>query len=530
MKNLNAQLLHKVTKQLLGGKANVTISSWKESLERHPQHPSMQSMADTLQRWGFDNAALRLVPAQLAELAYPYIAHFRDRGGKFVGVLERKNNELRITDGSQESLTDIVSFEKSWSGVVLLMEKKEKNGDPEYHYHRKLEILHSLRLPVIFGMVAVLLISTLFFSPALDMITLVYGLLSMVGFGLSVSLVSLHLDRRNSFAQNLCKSSGTTNCHSVLDSPAASLFGLFSWAEMGMLYFGFQLISLLVGIISGEIHGIMSLVAKLSLLATLYVPFSLHYQAQIVRQWCLFCLAVQVILTLQIVFIFSYVSESPDTFPTISLLWGLTLPVAIWLIVKPYWAAAIKGKEAQRSLLRFQSNESLFTEMLNRQEPMPPVPNAMPVFRYGNPEATNTITIITNPFCSPCSQMHERIDEVLAVNPFVKVETIVLTSDDPSENRTQMAAHWLALQESGQDIQQVMRDWHQMQDKNFDSYIQSLPSVITRSQTERVMVSLQWANDAKINSTPTVLFNGRPIPEPYHVEDLNYLFLNELTH
>lgn len=531
MKNSTPQLLHQVTRQLTNGQANVTLSAWKESLQRHPQYPSMQSLADTLQRWGFDNAALRLVPEQLAELPYPYIAHFRDQGGKFVGVLDRKNDELRVTDGLKESWIELASFAKSWSGAILLMELKEKNGDPEYAQKRKVEILQSLRLPVLCSAVAILVLSTLLLSPALTLPAISYVGLSLGGLGLSIALVSLHLDGKNSPAQKLCHTSDTTDCHSVLDSPAATLFGLFSLAEFGMLFFGFELLFLLAGIISRQVAATMSILAGVSFLATLYVPYSLYYQARVIRQWCRFCLGVQAVLVLQAIVGLAFDSfswASLVSFPYIPFLWGVTFPVMMWLVVKPYWIGVIKGSEASRNLRRFQSNEKLFADMLEREQSMMPVPCDVPVFRFGNPDAPNTLTIVTNPYCAPCAATHDRIDKLLLASPFVKAEAIVLTGDSGEDKRTRVAAHWLSLSESGTNLHKAMSDWYRMSVKDHQEYSRHYPNEITTHHLERVLPARDWAIKAQIDSTPTIYLNGKAVPDLFRIEDLEYFLMNKV--
>jgi len=240
-------------------------------------------------------------------------------------------------------------------------------------------------------------------------------------------------------------------------------------------------------------------------------------------------LGVQAVLTLQAslsLVTHSFSFNVFSVFPYTPFVWGVALPVLIWLIVKPLWIESIKGKEVSRNLRRFQSNEKLFADMLASQEAVPPIPRDMPVLRYGNPEAANTLTVVTNPFCGPCAQMHERIDKLLAANPFVKIETIVLTGDDPNEKRARLAALWLALQEKGQDVQMAMKRWYKLQTKDIDSYAQGINDAVDEPQMEKVMTSSEWVNKANINATPTVLLNGRRFPEPFQVEDLSYLLIN----
>src|SRR5579875_2929482 len=53
----------------------VTASSVIDSLEEHPDYPSLYSISDSLQKWKVDNLALKVKAEALEELPTPFIAH-----------------------------------------------------------------------------------------------------------------------------------------------------------------------------------------------------------------------------------------------------------------------------------------------------------------------------------------------------------------------------------------------------------------------------------------------------------------------
>jgi uncharacterized membrane protein len=528
-KSLLPHLLHQVTKQLLNGRAAVTVGIWEETLLRHPQYPSLQSISDSLQKWGFDNAALHLVPEQLAELPFPFIAHLVEDRGKFISVLDRQKEQLLTTDGHTQSWIPLYEFERSWSGVVLLLEAKERYGDPDYKNKRIVEFIQLLRYPILIALVGLLVTATLLFYPVATLQAWLHLVLSLVGLGLSIALVSIHIEGTNSPARVLCKTSGKINCDDVLHSPAATLFGIVSWAELGILYYGFQLIGLLISLINGQVTDTLTFLAILNILSLLYVPYSIFYQAIVIKRWCRLCLGVQAVLLVHAgIAIPILLSNKWFSLPYVPFLWGAILPSLTWILVKPIWIIASKWKETSQNLHRFQSNEVLFAELLNQQTEKPPLPIDMPVFRYGDPSAPHVLTIISNPFCKPCALAHRKIEHLLAINPFIQVEYIILPGSSLEDKRTRIAAHWLAYASTGKNVHEAMSSWYHLPGQELEKYFNQYPAESTHYHLELVVRVLEWANRANITSTPTYFINGRAWPEVYRLDDLEYLLIGKI--
>jgi hypothetical protein len=64
----------------------VTTTSIIDSLEQHPDYPSLLSISDSLKKWKVENIALQVENEKLEELPVPFIAHSKVNGGNLILV------------------------------------------------------------------------------------------------------------------------------------------------------------------------------------------------------------------------------------------------------------------------------------------------------------------------------------------------------------------------------------------------------------------------------------------------------------
>ncbi len=72
-------LLHELKIKICGSTVN-------ETLQNHPDYPSLLSISDSLSKWKIDNAAIKTTAEKLPELPLPFIANLKTNGGSFVVV------------------------------------------------------------------------------------------------------------------------------------------------------------------------------------------------------------------------------------------------------------------------------------------------------------------------------------------------------------------------------------------------------------------------------------------------------------
>ncbi len=520
-----------------GLKAKVTLSSVRQELARHPDFPSLLSMSDLLTDWKIDNTAVQLNTAeQLRELPFPFIAHLNKHNGWYVLVSALTGNRITYSDSQAGRKTESVdAFEKQWSGVVLVAETNGQSGEADYAVHRREETLSNLRRPfLITGAVIATLFVMLGIAPNFTVSNWLLLLTKTTGLLVSCLLVARQLGSRSALTDRLCQVGGKASCDFVLNSPGAKLWGWLSWAEVGLLYFGGSLLSVLlagtqpngIGSVTGPTT-VWPLLHGMALLALPYTVFSIYYQARVVRQWCVLCLAVQAILLIEGIAAIMQLSPLPaNWWPYAVLTLIFLVPALAWVWVKPLLLNGAQHTHDHATLLGLKRDPALFRALLMQQSPMPPVPFDLQPIVLGNPEAAHTITMVTNPFCDPCATMHRELEKLLSQNTAVKAH-IIFACDGADGRTASVATRLLAL--AGQDkAADALTDWYAQKEKVYAAWAER--HVIDGEETKWLAIALghgDWCRTAGIDSTPTLFIDGYPLPDLYRLRECRWL-INEL--
>lgn len=143
----------------------------------------------------------------------------------------------------------------------------------------------------------------------------------------------------------------------------------------------------------------------------------------------------------------------------------------------------------------------------------------------GNAEADTVITMVSNPFCGPCSRAHKTIEEWLHTRDDIQLKVIFSTADHDHDSGTKMARHItaLSLMNDQQVTEKALNAWYDQSSKNFESWAEQFPVTIVGEVASVTEKHKAWCKMAEITFTPTILINGYKLPEPYRLEDLKYL-------
>jgi uncharacterized membrane protein len=511
-----AATLHGLLRSL---RVRVTGQTIYETLLSHPDYPSMLALSDALTEWRVDNTALQLNTAeQLRELPMPFVAHLSAQGGRYVLVTALKGDRITYTDTGRGPKTELLAdFEKQWSGVVLLAEADEQAGEPDYVTKRTHELLQQARGPVVLMGVGLLLaLALLGAATYLTLTDYAWLLTKATGLFVSVLLVSKVMGNSNTLADQLCRITSQTDCNSILNAPAAKLWGWLSWADVGLLYFAGGLLTALT---AGYVPALRPVLALLALLALPYVVFSLYYQGLVMRQWCTLCLLVQAVLLAEGILAAINYTELPAAWQPYAIVAGLMLlPALIWMVLKPLLSSHREGQQHYERLAKLRRDPNLFRALVRQQPPMPPVTAAMRPVWLGNPDAAHTITMVTNPYCGPCARKHRELDELLHQTDDVNIQ-VVFTCDGTAGRMTQVALHLMALPQNG-PAQTALADWYSRETPNYDSWAATHPITGNVSDAEQVAyANQQWSIQANIEGTPTLFIDGQPVPQQYSLPD-----------
>lgn len=283
----------------------------------------------------------------MRELPLPFIVHQERQGGWFRLVTRIEGDQLTFWDSSegirQQSLA---SFEQAWSEVVLIAENNVDSGEVDYVSKRRKEQLENLRKPAIYaigGITLALALSMLL--PGLTLVRVGWLLTKTLGLALSMALLAKQFGSRNSLVDRLCHIGDKSSCQSLLDSPAAKLWGWLSWAEIGTLYFS--------GCLCIALLGPNPLLGWLALMALPHTLFSVYCQAQVARIWCPLCIGVQVVFLAEGVLSFAGPLLPITLSHTLLVFIFFALAAMGWLLLKPVLAAAQAQRRDNQNLIAF---------------------------------------------------------------------------------------------------------------------------------------------------------------------------------
>jgi uncharacterized membrane protein/thiol-disulfide isomerase/thioredoxin len=512
----------------------VTKTSIKESIESHPDFPSILSISDAFNKWKVGNICLKVDKQKIDILPVPFIAHLDLGGGTFAVVKSVSKGKISYikSDKKKEEETPLDDFVKLWDGVALFSERSSESGEKDYVLKRRKEEMKAAGLPFIIICCLILIGAySLLSYKSLGLFGLTLSLLAIIKFvGCIVTgfLLWYELDQSSLLLNQICSARRHTNCKAVLQSKGAKIFGLITWGEIGFIYFSGSFLSLLFSAQSLAVP----ILAWLNLASLIFIPYAIIYQWRIAKQWCPLCLAVHALLIAELALFYFQFWDQPLYHYALNLSSvGLPLaaaflvPILFWIFSKNKIYNSFSLDKYKNELNRLKHNTIIFDTLLEKETLIAREPKGLGI-TLGNPEASQCIIKVCNPYCGPCAKAHPVIDELLDENPNVKVQIIFAATDDEKDKRSKPVKHFLALSEMGdtEKLKRALDDWYLADKKDYDAFAAKYPmNGELELQNEKIRNMSDWCVELKIKGTPTFFVNGRPLPSMYDVNDLKSL-------
>lgn len=536
-RNLESNIINTVQILLERLKAKVSLTSIKNKLTEHPDYPSLLSISDSLATWHIPNVSLKVEKEVLFNLPIPFMVQIKEQVDTFFSVVSYVDSQkLIISDSISKKSFEIEwdEFLSKWTNIVMVVEGSDKAVDELYLQNRKKEVIKNvsyytgaLLVAIVVGYIIISNVQSLGVM-AWKGVVLLFGKI----FGLYVSglLLWYEIDKNNLVIQKVCKTGKNTNCNAVLQSPLSKIFGIVSWSEIGFVYFLGGAIFLIFESLS---VGSLSVIRCTNLCATPYIIFSLIYQWKVVKQWCVLCVTVQVILLVELAIGFVGSSNLSDLYSGITLIQVFRLVfifsgiLVLWFIIKPLLNNAKESIKNKTEFIKLKNNIQIFESQLSRQKKLINDNNALG-FIFGNPNATHKLVKVCNPFCGPCASTHPEIHQLLELMPDLQVQIIFSATSEDGDSRALPVKHFYAIEEEyGHDMfDKALNDWYLAKEKDYHSYSKKYPVKEDFVKYNHKLDEMsKWCNINKIIYTPTIYINGFELPDMYSVSDLKHLLL-----
>jgi uncharacterized membrane protein len=513
-------LRYVVARLLRSNKLQVDADVLEQRLSGHPYFPSLLSVSEVLHELGIGHRAYRTgIDRLLHDFTRPVLVFLSLRGGMF-GVVEgiQDGKIILFTEHAEKKAYPVEEFVRAWDGVVLELDpagsrkvKQEKRQDTyPFYLHFALVAGWMVVAAYLFTTFAVLN------SPSQTILLL----LSLAGTGFSWLLVLQHLDKQNVLTKQLCNSSTSKGCSSVLSSRSALLTRWLSMAEAGLLYFAGGTLLLLF-------YETPVLYFCLALLVPVFSLYAIYLQAVVLRTWCRLCMAVHGVLLAGFAVAAGHMVLFPFRFgfPPMGQAVLFVLPALLWLGGKPFIRKLKEGAQYKHAYRRLKADPELFVTLLKKQ-PKVHIPEELKVFRFGSTSAGPELVFVSNPFCGPCAQAHRLLHAWLESGVDFRITILFVHKADPQDPKHQFA-EFLSGMEDLDALEKAVHAW-------FGEDQTDLQTWARRCGTEKKALGYEaeklqhWLEVTGVQATPTFFINDYKLPSAYRLEEIRYL-ISELT-
>jgi protein-disulfide isomerase len=491
-----------------------TNTDWlRTRMESHPDYPGLLSVQDSLEELGIKTYACVGTKDELKQENKPFLAHLNVAGGHIVFCRSVNDAEKIIKD-----------FDKVWSGNVMFIEKPGHYGNPEHDAALKKEkrnkTFASLALVIAFVTFTALPIV------AGNSLLLGFMLSGITGLYLSWLIVQKEFGISSSVSDKICSMAKHSRCESVLHAKGAKLFNWLTWGDVGITYFTASL--LLLGLYPLTNQSI-NLYQIISVSGMVFPFYSLYYQWRVVKQWCMLCIGVLIVLAINAI-----IASAQISVVSINGLWKPLLAfilisagtLAIWQLLKYLYGQSQQALQHQITALRLKRNPQILNALLDKQEiKQDNLPQPAEPLRFGNPAAPYQLVVACNPYCGPCAKAHHAIENLYEKYPDQLNISIRFALSSAGEKDSRTAAAIEILKAAVHKPYEAVKDWYKdMKLEKFKLLHHSNGADVSGA----VVKHIQWSEKAEITATPTVFINGRKLPDLYNWMELTAAIEYEL--
>ena len=485
----------------------------EREITTHPDYPSILSVVDFLDSNNFHYKAVKAKEEHFKEMQYPLLAHMVEADGTPHFALVGHTDEWKKD-------SDIHS---KWSGVVIFPEGKpnwdNKTDIKKFGYNQYREVAALLLFIGVTGSIS--------FTTSLLSYT-IFSLLSLAGIVVSWFTFKTELGYQNQIIKQVCNSLGSAgNCDNVMKSVHAKGIWGITPSVAGLSWFLTQWGVLVIAGLLDQLNWAYG-IYYLSLFGVLVAIWSVYVQKIIVKQWCVLCLGVVTVLTLQAtVACITFLDVLTNVSFFSLIIFPLIFITAILLIVQPLKTLlqiTLTKKKTDIELRHWKKDYTIFMSLLGRSKN---VNSAIwdDEILIGNTNAPIKITIACNPYCKPCAVTHKVLDTLPEKYPdMVALQVRFALYKGTAGFKYDAVRMILQHIKAGKSAKQLLHDWFDWVGDNIEAEKWKNKYGVREDIDVQKIIDLheQWTKVADIEFTPTIFINGKKLPQKYDYSSLNY--------
>lgn len=502
---------------------NLDLKEFEFQVQTHPDFPSLLSLSDSLHFFNIDHFAAKIDHIHINDLPKRFMAVLNEsfKTEKLTYVIKEKGI-FKCNMNNTSFVASEESFIESWNGIVLVI---NKTNDIKTNKENNLFFIKQLALILVSLLVVYNIINFTF--PIL-----MFFVLSLIGLFFSIEGVKQDFDIKSNFSSIVCKSS-SSSCNSLIKSKNSNLLNLLSFTDASIIFFIGQIISFFLLNILHHVNYFITLSIISLILALPLTFYSIYIQLKIERKKCPICLGIIGVIYLELFFLLVYNNSLSLKFPILIIILFICaylISFLFWFQLKSFLKEYFALKLSNIELTKFKRNYKLFSSDLKNSNRIK-MSNLKSEIIIGKPEARLKISLITNPFCSFCSETHIILEEILKRNRDQIALYISFNFEPNLDKKDYEKIHFslvnIYLEKGEQEFMLALKYWFEVKDINRYSSRYSDNSFLN-PDIKRILISQNEQNmKNEIVFTPTIFINEFQYPNTYKKNDLLF-FIDEL--
>lgn len=459
-----------------------------------PVFPSLASISQTLSYYGLHNNAFVADLKHLLRLKNVIVHSIEKEEGHFYILTQIDCNTVTLYDGDETKIS-LEEFTIIWDGVVLVVEEKEN--------------VNIKRSIIAFPFCCLgfwgYLLSYFFFTTTKFTIDFI---LDSIGLTLSVVLLRQHL--RIFEKTSFCQIGKNVDCNYVADRNPLQRWLPIDLAIVGVFFFLFNLLSLLIVGATSCISGYITLVAAI------FMMFLSIYQVFKIKKYCLYCLGITIIIFAKLcISVLSFNVNHIYLLPKFVIATIIAYLFSYLIYKMMSYDKLLSNNNIE--LLRIKRNPSTIKNYFVQSHSIVPTEEMM---EFGNKYADIVITTFISLHCRHCQKVVSEVIQLIDKFPkrfLWRVAIQGISSNDMDDNvfarlnTRQLHIFQLYISDKKRCLK-AMRLW------NFKNITDGSEELIAKYRFQQKNIEKM-----RIMHYPTIWVNGIVLPQEYSISDLQYI-------
>lgn len=509
--NKNMKIIHEFLQSLHIYHSRHFLNELRQSM---PYSFGFHEIKTILEQYGVKTIGLQYEDKINANLPLPAILHM---GSTFVVCKDIKDeNIIFSTEGTltQRSISD---FCEHWTGKALIIKEIDRGGEPNLIKNLFIDLVNEYSIVFIF-ILPILFLKAYNEQCIISSINLPLFLLDIFGIIFCIILLQKQNNNTHRFGDKICSLIKNHNCDNVITTKAAKIFDILSWAEIGFAYYYSRLLFSMVDNITK--------LNLISLVAILFSVWSVWYQKVVVKSLCTLCLCVLFILWCQAaVCLDSFIGNNYHLFIKDIILYSFVFIGVLLLInfINRYIAMDKMYSKVENNFRAIKSDRTVLDVLLKKTSKTILQAEESNIM-FGNKNAKHTITIITNPHCRACGDLHSKIIKMQNSMGDICIRYVFVSFDGKLEcsNKALIATY---LHKPHSETLHLYEEWFANGKNNPDKFIKDNKlDINSKDVLNEFLIHKKWEESHNIDITPKIFIDENPLPYFYNLEDIVHIY------